>query len=281
MAPLAIGTQTNGSTIRPASFCGVYGMKPSHGTISRARALMLSQTLDHVGVFARTLGDVALLLDVLAGFDADDPDSRPYAAPAFHRTMQEPPPLPPHFGFVRTPVWDQADAATQAAFENLVVRLGEAAHEIELPDVYRPAWDDHAAIMAADMAHNIGDLIERGGPASSQAIRDLIAKGRAVTAPRYLAARRDARRYANGLNELFTVCNAVLTPGTAGVAPKGEATGNPAFCTLWTLTGLPAISLPLLTGEDDMPLGVQLIGPAGDDARLLRTANWLVEYLQT
>jgi Asp-tRNA(Asn)/Glu-tRNA(Gln) amidotransferase A subunit family amidase len=281
MAPLAIGTQTNGSVIRPAAFCGVFGIKPSHGTISRARTLMLSQALDHVGVFARTLADAALLLDVLAGFDPDDPDSRPHPAPAFLSTLREPPPLPPHFGFVRTSVWDKADSATRAAFEQLVEQLGDAAHEIELSELYTPAWDDHRAIMASDMAHHLGSLVERGGDKSSPAIRDIVAEGRGVTAVRYLAAKRDARRYAEGLGELFNVCNAVLTPAAPGVAPKGEATGNPAFCTLWTLTGLPAVTLPLLVGEDDMPLGVQLIGAAGDDARLLRTANWLVERLRT
>jgi Asp-tRNA(Asn)/Glu-tRNA(Gln) amidotransferase A subunit family amidase len=182
---------------------------------------------------------------------------------------------------VRTSVWDKADSATRAAFEQLVEQLGDAAHEIELSELYTPAWDDHRAIMASDMAHHLGSLVERGGDKSSPAIRDIVAEGRGVTAVRYLAAKRDARRYAEGLGELFNVCNAVLTPAAPGVAPKGEATGNPAFCTLWTLTGLPAVTLPLLVGEDDMPLGVQLIGAAGDDARLLRTANWLVERLRT
>ena len=127
MVPLAIGSQTNGSMIRPAAFCGVYGVKPTHGTISRHGALMLSQALDHVGVFARSLADSALILEVLAGYDADDPDTRPLAAPAFLETLAGEPPLPPRFAFVRTPVWDKADAETRAAFEALASRLGDAA----------------------------------------------------------------------------------------------------------------------------------------------------------
>ena len=110
MVPLAIGSQTNGSVIRPAAFCGVYGCKPTHGTISRHGALQLSRALDHVGVFARSLADTALILDVLAGYDPNDSDTRPVAAPAFLGTVAEDPPMPPRIAFVRTPVWHKADA---------------------------------------------------------------------------------------------------------------------------------------------------------------------------
>ena len=279
MVPLAIGSQTNGSVIRPAAYCGVYGIKPTHGTISRHGALILSQALDHVGVFARTLADAALLLDVLAGYDPEDSDTRPVAAPAFLETLAEEPPLPPQLAFVRTPIWDKADAETRAAFEDLVEQLGDSAATVDLPEVYAAAWDDQRAIMAADMAHNLGAVVERGGDASSKTLRDFLAEGSQVSAVRYLAARDAARRYAAGINEIFKQYDAVLTPATTGVAPKGTATGSPMFCSLWSLTGLPALSLPLLTGEGGMPLGVQLVGPAGDDARLLRTANWLIGRL--
>lgn len=280
MAPLAIGSQTNGSTIRPAAYCGIYGVKPSHGLISRARALTLSRTLDHVGVFARSLADAALILEVLAGYDADDPDTRTVAAPAFLETLAQSPPLPPKFAFVRTPVWDKADGTARAAFEALVESLGSSAATIDLPEAYNAAWKDHRAIMAVDIAHNLGAVVERGGDASSKTLRDIVAEGRGVGAVHYLAARDAARRYAAGIEEIFTQYDAIITPATAGVAPKGEATGSPVFCSLWTLTGLPALSLPLLAGEDGLPLGVQLIGQAGDDARLMRTANWLIKKLQ-
>jgi Asp-tRNA(Asn)/Glu-tRNA(Gln) amidotransferase A subunit family amidase len=279
MVPLAVGSQTNGSVIRPAAFCGVYGVKPTHGTISRHGALILSQALDHVGVFARTLGDAALILEALAGYDTNDTDTRPVAAPAFLETLLEDPPMPPQLAFVRTPVWDKADAETRAAFENLAGLLGDSAEAVDLPDAFAAAWDDQRVIMAADMAHNLGAVVERGGDASSQQLRNLLAEGSQVSAVRYLAARASARRYAAGLNEIFKQYDAILTPATVGVAPKGTATGNPLFCSLWSLTGLPALSLPLLTGEGGMPLGVQLVGPAGDDARLMRTANWLIDKI--
>jgi Asp-tRNA(Asn)/Glu-tRNA(Gln) amidotransferase A subunit family amidase len=279
MVPLAVGSQTNGSMIRPAAFCGVYGVKPTHGTISRHGALILSRALDHVGVFARTLADTALTLEVLAGYDPDDSDTRPVAAPDFLERVAEAPPLPPRFAFVRTPVWDKADAQTRVAFEDLAKRLGDSVVTVDLPDAYAAAWGDQRVIMAADMAHNLNAVVERGGDASSKTLRDFLAEGSQVTAVRYLAARDAARRYTAGFAEIFRDFDAIITPASAGVAPKGTATGSPMFCTLWTLTGLPALSLPLLTGEGGMPLGVQLIGEHGDDARLLRTANWLVNNL--
>ena len=281
MVPLAIGSQTNGSVIRPAAFCGVYGCKPTHGTISRHRALMLSQTLDHVGTFARTLADTALILEVLAGYDPEDGDTRPVAAPAFLDTVAEDPPMPPRFAFVRTPVWEKADAESRAALEGLVARLGEQAETVDLPDSYAAAWDDHRAIMATDMAHRLGAAVERGDEASSsKTLRDFLAEGGQMNAQRYLTACDNARRYAAGIAEIFKEYDAIITPATTGVAPKGEATGSPLFCSLWTLTGLPALSLPLLSGEGGMPLGVQLVGEHGDDARLLRTANWLIDSLE-
>ena len=279
MVPLAIGSQTNGSMIRPAAYCGVYGCKPTHGTISRHGALILSKTLDHVGTFARTLADTALILEVLAGYDPQDSDTRPVAAPAFLDRVTEDPPMAPRFAFVRTPVWEKADAQTRAAFEDFVDRLGGQVQSIDLPESYATAWDDQRAIMAADMAHNLNTVVERGGEASSKTLREFLAEGSKVTAVRYLAARDAARHYEAGIAEIFQDFDAIITPASTGVAPKGDVTGNPAFCSLWTLTGLPALSLPLLTGEGGMPLGVQLVGERGDDARLLRTANWLVGEL--
>ena len=138
MVPLAIGSQTNGSVIRPAAFCGVFGIKPTHGLISRAGALTLSHKLDHVGAFARSVEDLALILDVLAGQDAADPDSRPYASPGFRASAAEEPPIPPSFALVRTPMWEKADADAREAIEGLAREVG--AREIDLPDLYRDAW---------------------------------------------------------------------------------------------------------------------------------------------
>jgi Asp-tRNA(Asn)/Glu-tRNA(Gln) amidotransferase A subunit family amidase len=278
MVPLALGSQTNGSTIRPAAFCGVFAAKPSHGLISRAGVLMLSRKLDHIGAFARSLPDLALILEVIAGHDLDDPDSAPFAAPDFCAQQREPPPLPPRFAFVRTPLWEKAEDATKAAFDELMATLGAAAEPVDLPPDWAEAWEVHRAIMSVDMAHNLAAYLARGEP--SEPMRKLITHGRSVGAVAYLDALAKANQYAAGLEDIFNAYDAILTPAAPGVAPMGlGSTGDPAFCTLWTLTGLPALALPLFTGERELPLGAQLVGPPGRDGRLLRTATALIEML--
>ncbi len=279
MVPLALGSQTNGSVIRPAAFCGVFAVKPSHGLVSRAGVLALSHKLDHIGAFARSLADLALILDVIAGHDPADPDTQPFAAPDFRAVAREQPPLPPRFAFVRTPVWDKAEPETKAAFEELTAALGPAAAPVELPAALAEAWEVHRTIMATEMAHNLAPIVARGEP--SEVMRRLLAHGESVRAVDYLAALAKAPRFAASLTEIFDAYDAILTPAAPGVAPKGlAATGDPAFCTLWTLSGLPSLSLPLLAGESGLPLGVQLVGAAGHDARLLRTAGALIETLR-
>jgi Asp-tRNA(Asn)/Glu-tRNA(Gln) amidotransferase A subunit family amidase len=281
MVPLALGTQTNGSIIRPAAYCGVFGMKPGHGLVSRAGVLKHSSTLDHVGPFARSLDDLALILDVIAGYDPEDPDTKAYAVPNFHTGVAEQQPVTPRLAYVRTPVWDKADKATAQAFEQLAESLGETVQRVELHGpVYGHAWDDLRAIMSVDMAHHHGKIVGRGGDVPSQTLKDMIAEGRRVPATRYLEALSQAKQYGRSLSDFFEYYDAILTPAATGVAPKGlESTGDPAFCSLWSLTGLPAISLPLLQGEGGLPLGVQLVGPVDRDARLLRTAKWLLTHL--
>lgn len=280
MVPLALGSQTNGSVIRPATFCGAFAIKPSHGMVSRAGVLTLSRALDHVGAFARTLEDLALVLGVIAGHDAADPDTRPVAAAGFRQVLAEPPPLPPTFAFVRTPVWDKAEPATRTAFEGLARQLGDSVQTVDLPAQFAGAWHAHRVIMAADMAHNLGHLVDKGGEASSATLRAFLDEGRRVTAADYLAALADAGLLKTALAEILSRYDAIITPAAAGAAPTGlGSTGDPLFCSLWTLTGLPALSLPILEGEAGLPLGVQLVGAPWDDARLMRTASWLLKTL--
>lgn len=276
MVPLAIGTQTNGSIIRPGSFCGVFAIKPTHGLVSRHGILPLSRTLDHVGPFARSLEDLGLILNVMAGHDPEDPDTHAVAVPDFRKMATEKSVLTPRFGFVKTPIWDKADAATQSAFEALAARLGEACIPIDLPARFAGAWEAHREVMAVEMAHNLGPIADRYGDGVSKIFRDLMAEGRALGATRYLKALDEARNFRATLGDILEDCNAIITPAAPGIAPTPETTGSPVFCSLWSLTGLPSLSLPLLEGEGGMPLGVQLVGARGDDARLLRTANWLV-----
>jgi Asp-tRNA(Asn)/Glu-tRNA(Gln) amidotransferase A subunit family amidase len=278
MVPLALGSQTNGSVIRPAAFCGVFAIKPSHGLISRVGVLPLSRTLDHVGAFARSLPDLALILDVIAGHDPADPDTRPFAAADFRDVQREPPPLPPRFAFVGTPMWNKTDADTKAAFEELAAGLGASLVTVDLPQALIEAWEVHRTIMATEMAHNLARVVSDGEP--SEVLRKLLAHGRSVSAVDYLAALAKPAQYRAVIVDLFDQYDAIITPAAPGVAPDGlNATGDPTFCTLWTLTGLPAVSLPLFAGANGLPLAAQLIGAPGRDARLLRTATALIAAL--
>ncbi len=277
MVPLALGSQTSGSTIRPASFCGVYGFKPTHGLIARHGMLRLSRTLDHVGLFARTVEDLALLAEQLVGFDARDPDTRPRARIPYREVTVEEPPLPPMFAFVKTPHWDRVDGEARAAFAELLEHLGDRVEEIELFPSAASAWDWHRTIMEAEMAANLEREWENGRDRLSPALRAQLERGRGVRAFDYQRAVAQVRPVQEGFLELFEQrYDAILTPAATGTAPEGlGSTGDPVFCALWTLCGMPAVSLPLMQGANGLPLGVQLVGPRDGDARLLRTARWL------
>jgi Asp-tRNA(Asn)/Glu-tRNA(Gln) amidotransferase A subunit family amidase len=277
MVPLALGSQTAGSVIRPAAFCGVYGFKPTHGLIPRHGILQLSRTLDHVGVFARSVDDVALLLEQLQGYDERDPDTRPRARIPFGDVSREEPPLQPMFAFIKTPHWERADADMKEAYAELQEALGAQIEEVELFPSASEGWDWQRTIMEAEMSSNLEALWIAGKDKLSERLRSLMERGRET---RVIDYQRTLRRIAptiDSFDELFRErYDAILTPPALGTAPKGlGATGDPAFCVLWTLLGMPAITLPLMQGANGLPLGVQLVGRRNYDARLLRTARWL------
>jgi len=278
MVPLAIGTQTNGSIIRPASYCGVYGYKPSHGLISRYRVLQQSRVLDQIGVFARSVPDLALIAEQLMGYDERDPDMRPRARPDLVGIAAGEPPIPPHFAFVKTPAWEQAEKDTKSGFAELLAFLGDRVEEIDLGDLLQDAIELHRIIMEADLAKSFRREYERGGERLSPKLSEMIERGQRCLATDY----NDAVERIAGLNlaldEIFVEHDAVITPAATGEAPAGlESTGSPVFCTPWSLCGVPSISVPILQGSHGMPVGVQLTAAKGDDARLLRTVRWLAE----
>jgi Asp-tRNA(Asn)/Glu-tRNA(Gln) amidotransferase A subunit family amidase len=279
MVPLALGSQTNGSMIRPAAFCGVIGLKPSHGTIPRTGVFSLSSHLDHVGVFARSLADAALALGVLAGSDAGDPDTWDASTfdwrTAFRGTAE------PRLAFVKTPMWEKAEPSTRAAFKGLAARLDEAITAVDLPARFADAWPAQATIMAVEMAQNFGDEAGRGGPEkSSEMLRKILAEGRDTPPAVYRKAVDNIEPLRAMFHDAMKDFDAAVTPATIGAAPLADTTGDPVFCTPWSVTGVPAITLPLLSGEKGLPLGVQLIAKKGDDARLLRAAEWLWRKLK-
>lgn len=283
MVPLALGSQTAGSVIRPAAFCGAYGFKPTHGLIPRTGVLALSRTLDHVGLFARSIDDLALLLEQLQGYDERDPDTRPRARIPFRSVAGEEPPLEPMFAFVKTPHWERMDPDAKEAYAELREALGKQVEEVQVFVSGNEPWDWHRTIMEAEMAANLEPLWREGAEKLSEKLRALLERGKETRALDYQRALRRIAPTVEGFDELFMQrYDAIITPPALGTAPKGLAsTGDPAFCSVWTLLGMPAITLPLMQGENGLPLGVQLVGRKGYDARLLRTARWLEKKISS
>ncbi len=284
MAPLAVGTQTNGSVIRPASYCGVYGFKPSFARISRHGVLRQSPPLDTVGVFARSLADLALIADVLMRYDGQDESMTPIAPPRIARVMAEPVPGDPHIAFIRTPKWDQVEQSTKDGFRELIdevnQRQSKTIEVYDLPDTFSDFYEDHRIIMEADLAKSFSSEYQDGKAELSAVLVEMIERGQKVSDEEYQAAVGKAADYSECVHDIVEEYDAILTPSTLGAAPAGlEATGSPVMNTLWTLCGTPAVNIPLLQSPEGLPVGVQLVGGKGDDARLFRTARWLLELL--
>jgi Asp-tRNA(Asn)/Glu-tRNA(Gln) amidotransferase A subunit family amidase len=189
------------------------------------------------------------------------------------------PPAEPRLAFVKSPAWAEIEPETGAAFEEFAAGLGKACEGRTLPEIFNHAIGWQNTLMFADIAKNYGPLLDRAPDKISAKMASLIETGRKIGAVDYNRA-RDAQPICRAaLDPLFDEYDAILTPASTGPAPRNlEHTGNPVFCTIWTYCGVPAISLPLLT-MNGLPVGVQLVGRYGDDARLLRTANWLAQRM--
>lgn len=279
MIPLAVGTQTGGSVVRPAAFCGVTGFKPTFGAIPRSGILMQSPSLDTVGVFAADPTGAALLAEVLFGHDPSDADTAPRPFPRLSKTALSRPPVTPDFVFVRPPGWTDAEPETRDALAELVEALGEKVTELDLPGPFEAAARERRRINYAEMARHYFRYARDAAATLGAEVRDAMEEGNAVLARDYLSA-LDWRPVLNAaLGEIFERCDAILCPAAPGPAPRDiETTGDPVFNSLWTFCGLPVVTLPLLTATNGMPMGVQLVGAHGNDARLLRTARWLYEW---
>jgi Asp-tRNA(Asn)/Glu-tRNA(Gln) amidotransferase A subunit family amidase len=198
------------------------------------------------------------------------------AAPPLVRMAGAESPLPPTLGWVATPFWDRVAPDAQAAFGELLALLEGRVAPFELPASAAEAVAWQRTVMEADLAGSFELEYERGRDQLSASLRGQIERGRQVTAVDYRRALARVPVLLEGLDSVFGHYDALITPATLGTAPAGlESTGDPIMCTLWTYLGMPALSLPLLHGENGLPLGVQLVGRRGDDARLLRTARWL------
>ena len=279
--PLAVGSQTGGSVIRPASFCGVYGFKPSSGIISRRGVYQTSPTLDQVGVFGADAGDVALLADVLGGFDAADPASYLAPRPRMLAGYLSSVPVEPTFAWIDMPYASHYDPDMADGCDELIEALGGRIDRIESPRSFAALIECHKVIYEYEIHRCLADEREHHLAQLGDVTRSGLERAAARTAAEYREA-LDVRRAAiEWFGQFFHDYDAIVTPSALGEAPAFEAgTGDPICCTVWTLCGLPCISLPLLVGASGMPMGVQLVGGANADDRLMRTTRWLLDHLK-
>jgi amidase len=262
--PGAIGTQTNGSVIRPGAFSGTVGFKPTGGRLSTAGALEFSKTLDQVGGFAGTIASVARLTAALAGDALDE-----WWTGRADR--------PPRLAAVRTGDWDAADDAMRTRFQADVDLLASEGGPIEWP-VLPEGLDEAPAliqtVMAYESARVLGPLAEARPTEVSEKARAFFARGRAIGTAEYDHAIRERLRLISAFNEWAARYDAVLTIPAVGEAPAPDTTGDPRFCARWTVVGAPALVMPTGLGPSALPLGLQLVGARGADRRLLAAAAW-------
>jgi Asp-tRNA(Asn)/Glu-tRNA(Gln) amidotransferase A subunit family amidase len=283
LVPLALGSQTLGSVVRPAAFNGVVGFKPSFGAIPRLGVHHLSPSLDHIGFFARRVDDVAFALSQLAGSSDRDRHGRPL--PNFRVDLDQglSPLNAPRLAIVRFAKWAKAEDEQQKVFNAAIATLRDAGaviEEIELAELDRANWSAINTILASEGAVIFAELVARYPDRSSDHLKSLVETGRAHSATDYLAAKASQERLRDAFTTEMSGYDAVLTLPAFGEAPKGLSyTGDAEYCAPWTLLGAPALSLPAGFGKNGLPLGVQIVGPYREDHRTLRVAKWVESAL--
>ena len=267
--PLAFGTQTGGSVIRPAAYCGVIGYKPTFGDFSRVGIKMQCHSVDTLGLMARTLDDIALFRAAVLKL------------PVVHidRDIGR-----PRIGVCRSPVWDQAEPETKALIEETATLLsdkGASVVDVAFAAPFADIIDDHAAITGFESVRNYADeRLRNPDKVSEELMNGPMKRGLAVSFDRYVAAQRKATAFKAHVDSLFDKVDLLLTPSAPGEAPQGLAfTGDPVFNSIWTLAGTPCVTLPAGTGPRGLPLGVQLVGLRHEDDRLLSLAAWVAAHL--
>ena len=276
MSHLSIGSQTGGSVIRPASYCGVVGYKPSYGLISRSGVLKVSDKLDTIGVFGRSVKDVALLTKSLIRKDLYDASTIYFSSDRMLDVCEEKLEFDPKFIFYKTKNWKNINKKSQEAFEFLIKSFKKNIEIYDEPSYFKEIPKYHQIIHEVDMANNFQVYYDKDKSKLSKEMNDAISRGLKYSAKDYSDAIDFMKQSYESYKEVFEDYYGILTPSSNGVADKGlGSTGSADFQKIWTYLGLPAISLPLLTGENDLPLGLQLVGNKFDDLRFLGTAKWL------
>lgn len=264
MVPIAFGTQTSSSIIRPAAYCGVVGYKPSFGLINRAGLKFLSESLDTIGTLTRSVGDAALIVEELAGLPRTPFDAAKRLAP--------------RIGLCRTPYWSQADAATQAVVESAahtVARAGAQVSDVALTGEFATLAETQIIVSSYEFYRALTHERVRFPAMLSASLTARIAAGGNVSRTQYEAAGALAARCRTAIDDLLRDYDVLLAPSAPGEAPGIDSTGEPIFGLMWTLLHLPCLSLPWGAGPAGLPLGVQVIGRRRGDTALFVTAEWI------
>ena len=282
--PLALGTQTGGSVIRPAAYNGVFGLKPSRGLISRRGVLQTSPTLDQVGVFGTHAADICALVDVLSGFDRFDTLTRATPAPRLLEGYNSDVPANPALVWIDMPYADRYSATLKAGVDELCeVITNDTAADIDripAPRSFTALPACHQVIYDIEILQSLDSEWNQ----HRQMLSDTAVQGLQRAQTRTQDEYEEAMGVMSAANEWFDTFfhdyDGILTPSAPDIAPLyGQGTGDPVCCVVWTLCGLPCLTMPLLAGDNEMPLGVQLVGAHNRDERLMRTARWLLDAL--
>jgi Asp-tRNA(Asn)/Glu-tRNA(Gln) amidotransferase A subunit family amidase len=263
--PVAYGTQTAGSVIRPAAYCGVVGYKPTYGTISRIGMKVMSDSLDTVGVIARSVADCALLAGAVSGRDLGDPEVRPAGAP--------------RVGLCRSPSWDLAGPETVALWERVAVALGRAGaavSERELPPAFSALVQAHPIVMNSESGRALGWELANAHDGISPGLRERLEFGLGCSEAKQVEALGVFASTQAAFPAAMEGLDVLVTPSAPGEAPAGlEWTGDPAFNFIWTSLHVPCVTVPAGIGPNGLPLGIQIVGRAGEDRAVLAWAQWV------
>ncbi len=275
-----IGTQTAGSVIRPAAYCGIFGFKPTFGSIGRTGVKAVSPTLDTIGIFARNAEDLKLVYGVLVGRDPDDASTAwtaSYSSAEWSRLE-----VPPRIAYVRTHSWNMAEPSMQRTLDRVAAMLedsGASLREVALSTEFDELVRTSAAVLSYEVARALGAEYKRHRDMLPSSLIRLIERGLRMDDAKYKSAIEMAATCRLQLTSLFRDFDAILTPATLGEAPLIESTGDPLCCRAWTLLGNPATTVPGMRGPNGLPIGIQLIGDHQQDGLLLRIADWVSSQL--
>jgi aspartyl-tRNA(Asn)/glutamyl-tRNA(Gln) amidotransferase subunit A len=280
MVPLSLGTQTIGSNVRPASYCGLVGLKPTFGRISTHGVMPLSYTQDHVGLMARSVEDIALALQIVAGHDADDPSSSREPVPDYLAAITRR--HAPRIGLLREGFFERATAEVVRVTSETVDRLaraGAVVEEAKLPSSFRVVQAAAYLISRSDTASIHAERFAEKADLYRPAIRSGIEMGMLIPADLYVRSLRIRRQFRRELQPLLERYDVLLTPTTPAPAPEGMATGDPQFQVPWSLSGVPSITVPCGLSASGLPLGIQLVSGMFTEGSLLAAAAWCEDVL--